>query len=303
MNGVAANKNKKMGPETLRAERNDCTKYVTHNELKAKNGIALGNLLVKSFPSLSSNLSSCSDILLRFLIKKEVSMAAKKPIIPIHVKKGDSMYSEKHETNQILSEMMATFKLYLLCFVQNLSLVILLNRIFYIFIIPHSKHLSKLLLGWVLLFIAHNSSFAEDYTQVIREAEKKYGIPKGLLQSIVITESDIHPWTVNSSKGFLYAKNKEEALERIKELISQGVTNIDIGLTQINYRWHMKNFSTIEEILEPKNNIEYAAKLLVKLQDEHKEWHLATAYYHSYNPVYYKEYFKKVLLRWLNLST
>ncbi len=53
-------------------------------------------------------------------------------------------------------------------------------------------------------------------------------------------------------------------------------------------------------MLEPAKNIEYAAKLLSNLKAEHKEWYMAARYYHSYNPIYYRKYFNKVLVTWLN---
>jgi soluble lytic murein transglycosylase-like protein len=138
---------------------------------------------------------------------------------------------------------------------------------------------------------------------MIRKAEIKYEIPKGLLQSIAQIESNMHPWTVNSTNGSLRANTMEEAISFIQQLQSQNITNIDIGITQINMRWHNSKFERISDMLDPQKNIEYAAKLLASLYEEHKDWYKATAYYHSYNPIYYQKYSKKVLMKWLNLST
>ena len=91
-------------------------------------------------------------------------------------------------------------------------------------------------------------------------------------------------------------------IKTIKNALNQGVTNIDVGIAQINYRWHKDNFKNIEEMLNPATNIEYAAKLLSSLFKQHGTWHKAIRHYHSANPNHHKQYSRKVVIAWLGNS-
>jgi uncharacterized protein YcfJ len=92
---------------------------------------------------------------------------------------------------------------------------------------------------------------------------------------------------------------QEEAAKTIKNALNSGITNIDIGIAQINYRWHGDNFKNIEKMINPATNIEYAAKLLSSLFKQHKTWHKAIRHYHSANPDHHRRYSRKVVIAWL----
>ena len=65
------------------------------------------------------------------------------------------------------------------------------------------------------------------------------------------------------------------------------------------HRWHGREFTNIEVMLEVNNNVEYAAKLLSSLYKEHGSWHKATRLYHSATPEHHKKYSKKIIIAWL----
>ena len=69
---------------------------------------------------------------------------------------------------------------------------------------------------------------------------------------------------------------------------------------QINWRWHGENFNSTSEMLEPKHNIEYAAKFLTRLYQQHGSWPKAVRHYHSANPEYHRKYSRKVIVAWLD---
>lgn len=129
--------------------------------------------------------------------------------------------------------------------------------------------------------------------------ERKNRIPRGLLSAIVAVESGFNPYSVNITGKSFVANNKLEAVKTIKNALNQGITNIDIGIAQINYRWHKDNFKNIEEMLSPATNIEYAAKLLSSLFKRHGTWQDAIKYYHSANSDYHRQYSRKVVTAWL----
>jgi hypothetical protein len=146
------------------------------------------------------------------------------------------------------------------------------------------------------------SCFAQDLDELIDKTEQNYSIPSGLLKSIASVESGNKPYALNISGKTIFASSKEEAVKIVRLYQDEGVTNIDLGLAQINLHWHGKHFSSISEMLEPKSNLEYAAKFLNELYRKHGSWNKAVRHYHSANPEYHRKYSKKILLAWLKCS-
>ena len=79
------------------------------------------------------------------------------------------------------------------------------------------------------------------------------------------------------------------------------IKNIDVGCMQISLKYHGQNFENFNQILDPKNNIEYAAKYLKSLHSKHKTWNEAISRYHSSIPKRKKKYLKKVQTYWADL--
>jgi hypothetical protein len=94
-------------------------------------------------------------------------------------------------------------------------------------------------------------------------------------------------------------RNKTEAAALIHEALAEGITNIDVGVMQLNVNWHRENFGSIEEMLEPKKNIEYVAGFLLKLYKKYSDWHKAVRFYHSSTTEYHKRYSIKITLAWI----
>jgi len=175
-------------------------------------------------------------------------------------------------------------------------------------------NIKKIITGTILfLFILWNTgAHATDTTssttppskgywlkKYIDSVEQKNRIPKGLLSAIAGVESDFNPYAVNIAGKTVIASNQDEAAKTIRTALNQGIINIDIGIAQINYRWHKDNFRDIEEMINPATNIEYAAKLLSSLFKQHGTWHKAIRHYHSANPDHHKRYSRKVVIAWL----
>lgn len=160
------------------------------------------------------------------------------------------------------------------------------------------KKIRSATLVTILLF-SNSVANAQDLKNLISDTEKQYAIPQGLLHSIALVESQINPYAINVEGKAIILNSKAAALEAIEYYRSLRVTNIDIGVMQINYRWHGKEFANLSEMLDVNNNIEYAAKLLTGLYKEHGSWHKATRLYHSATPKYHKQYSKKIITAWL----
>ena len=140
-----------------------------------------------------------------------------------------------------------------------------------------------------------------------KDAEKKYELPENILLSISRVESGYQkvdgiirawPWTLNAGGDSAYFKTKKAALNSLKKRIESGVTNIDVGCMQINYRWHNKLFSNLSDMINPIKNVDYGARFLKKLFQRHGSWEKAVKYYHSSKSKFNVRYYKKVKAIW-----
>jgi hypothetical protein len=74
--------------------------------------------------------------------------------------------------------------------------------------------------------------------------------------------------------------------------------NTDIGLSQINYRWHGEKYKErfgFYQWLNPDLNLYYAAKHIKELYTRHGDMYKAVAYYHSSTKNNQKKYLKKFI--------
>lgn len=132
------------------------------------------------------------------------------------------------------------------------------------------------------------------------EVGRRAGLPQGYLPAISRIESGRQvknermawPWTLNHSGKGLYFESRAEALAYLKEATKKGRTNIDVGCMQINHYWHGHQFASLEEMIEPARNIEYAASYLKELYDRHGSWVEAIKHYHSPDEARGARYFR-----------
>ena len=136
----------------------------------------------------------------------------------------------------------------------------------------------------------------------IRLVEIRNNIPRGLLAAIAQVESSYRPFAVNFAGESFISPNSSQAAGRIRKALNSGKTNIDIGVMQLNYRWHASAFNNVEEMLNPVKNIQYAAKLIKQLYHKHGNWQQAIAYYHSSIPNHNIKYKQKVMSCWLGIG-
>ena len=137
---------------------------------------------------------------------------------------------------------------------------------------------------------------------------KKFNLPTNLLTSISLVESGIKkenknfsswPWTLNVEGKPIYFDTKEDVISYLEQ--NRDKKSIDIGCMQINTKYHMSNFNSFAQMIEPEENVRYAAIFLAKLFKRHKSWNKAISRYHSSNPNKQRKYLKKVYSFWNNL--
>ncbi|MDR2667065.1 MAG: transglycosylase SLT domain-containing protein [Holosporales bacterium] len=133
---------------------------------------------------------------------------------------------------------------------------------------------------------------------LIENEEEINGIPNGLLNSIAAVESEHDPFAVNFKSKSYHFKSKCEAVKFIEASIKNRGGNISIGCLQLHYRTHGCHFSSISDMITPKNNVSYAAHLLRKLYNRHGSWETAVKMYHNSKAKYNESYYRKVTARY-----
>lgn len=119
----------------------------------------------------------------------------------------------------------------------------------------------------------------------IQAAAAKYKIPEGILYSVGLAETgrkgSLYPWALNIEGKALFPDSPAAAIAAFREARREGKVLIDLGCMQINQHFHGENFSSVQEMLDPRRNVEYAAKFLRNLHDRHETWTMAVARYHA----------------------
>lgn len=116
-------------------------------------------------------------------------------------------------------------------------------------------------------------------------AAAKYQVPAGILYSVGLTETgrkgSLQAFAMNIEGKAYFAKSAAEVLDRFATARSEGAKLIDLGCMQINYHFHGENFASPAEMLNPRKNVEYAARFLHNLHARHETWTMAVARYHA----------------------
>jgi hypothetical protein len=184
--------------------------------------------------------------------------------------------------------------------------IIIFTKEFLLLIIAYFTRLSKKIVPGtllILIFFCYASQTlassvlhynTREITGIIAKAEEEQGIPRGLLLAVCSAESSLRPYVLNNSGKAFYFDSQEGAL------LIAGNTNVDIGPAQLNYFWHGKNFISPEQMLDPKENINYAAAFLAKLHEKHGSWHKAVRFYHSSHPILARKYSRKITEFWMS---
>ena len=74
---------------------------------------------------------------------------------------------------------------------------------------------------------------------------------------------------------------------RVRKL---SMKNTDLGIAQINYRWHDEGLASVQRWLDPAFNLDYAAAYLAKLKRKHGSDLAAVGFYHDRRPAIQRVY-------------
>ncbi|MBA4791096.1 MAG: transglycosylase SLT domain-containing protein [Rhizobiales bacterium] len=119
----------------------------------------------------------------------------------------------------------------------------------------------------------------------IARASAKFGVPLPILYAVGLTESGgngtLQPLLVATKTVSYVGKDRTDAIRKFNEIRATGTELIDLGCLQANYYWHKAEFNSLEEMFDPRANVEQAARFLSELYKRHKSWVMAAARYNA----------------------
>ncbi len=146
-----------------------------------------------------------------------------------------------------------------------------------------------------------------------RVVAAEHDIPYTILYAIALTESGrtlngnhIHhpwPWTLNvAGRGYFYA-SRQAAWHALNTFLASGERSIDIGLMQVNWRYHQQKLGDSWQALEPYHNLRVAAVILRHCYEQRRDWWAGVGCYHSpSNSLRAQRYRSRVVGHWQRLA-
>ena len=132
--------------------------------------------------------------------------------------------------------------------------------------------------------------------------EKSKGIEAGLLEAIATIESKLNPYVVNVQGVGYQFRNLEMAVDFAQSKLNRGIRNISVGPMQLHVPSHRRHFKTLKDMIEPVQNIRYAASFFSRLKRQYGSCEKAVRYYHSANPTANRRYKNLVFGAWARIK-
>ncbi|WP_027233073.1 transglycosylase SLT domain-containing protein [Phyllobacterium sp. UNC302MFCol5.2] len=136
-----------------------------------------------------------------------------------------------------------------------------------------------------LLAIANPASSENLCEREMHRASGKYGIPLGILYAVGLTETghkeSLQPYAMNIDGTPYFMPSAAAAAAKFAQAQMQGAKLIDLGCMQINQHYHADAFPSVAAMLDPKANVDYAARFLKGLRSREGSWTMAVARYHA----------------------
>jgi len=119
----------------------------------------------------------------------------------------------------------------------------------------------------------------------IARAAERYDVPIPILYAVGLTETgykgSLQPYALNIEGKDYVATDLRDGLRAFREAQARGARLIDIGCMQMNHYWHGKEFNSLEEMFDPRRNVERAAAFLKELRQREGNWTTAVARYNA----------------------
>lgn len=152
------------------------------------------------------------------------------------------------------------------------------------------------ILAWPVLSRA--SPQAQLCEAAAQQAATRHGVPIDVLRAVALVETgrtragrmEPWPWAIHAAGRGQWFGNRTRAVAFAQTKLDTGHRNVDIGCFQINYHWHGQNFTSLDAMIDPARNADYAARLLAQHKARLGAWDLAAGAYHSATPHHAQRY-------------
>jgi soluble lytic murein transglycosylase-like protein len=116
-------------------------------------------------------------------------------------------------------------------------------------------------------------------------AAARFNVPLGVLYAVGMTETgrkgSLQPYAMNIEGRAHFAQSPGDAVREFAAARGRGAKLIDLGCMQINHHYHGEKFASVEAMLDPGKNVDYAARFLSELREREGSWTMAVARYHA----------------------
>lgn len=146
-----------------------------------------------------------------------------------------------------------------------------------------------------------------------RSVAAEYGIPLQLFYAVALTESGTliaamnrrrpWPWTLNIAGKGIYFSTRLAAWQALDQSLRNGETSVDIGLMQVNWRFHQRRLGNSWLALEPGHNLAVGAEILADCYKNRRDWWASIGCYHApSDSARAKRYRRRVAAQWRQLT-
>ena len=141
----------------------------------------------------------------------------------------------------------------------------------------------------------------------------EYGIPVKLFYAVALAESGKTiasmnrrrpwPWTLNIAGEGVYFNTRWEAWRALDQSLRAGQDSVDIGLMQVNWRFHQDRLGNSWLALEPYHNLTVGADIFKNCYKNRRDWWASVGCYHApSDSVRARKYRKRVAWHWRQLT-
>jgi len=120
-----------------------------------------------------------------------------------------------------------------------------------------------------------------------------------------VSQSLPWPWTINHRGKPHFFSSRAQAVKYAISLLANKDNSFDVGLGQMNWRWHKDRFLSLWDAFDPYKNLSASARFLREQYDrpECNKWELAIGCYHRPGQRYKdkkiaQNYTKRVIRLW-----
>lgn len=136
-----------------------------------------------------------------------------------------------------------------------------------------------------------NGLGADNVPPVYRMIAQEQGVPAHVFYAMALTESGQSslsqhqlrpwPWTLNVDGQGQYFPSRKAAWLALRHALDSEEHSVDIGLMQINWRYHQQALGSAWQALDPYHNLRVGAAILRRCYASEADWWESVGCYHS----------------------